>query len=133
VIVYHRSWAGFVGESVAAIVLRGLFCTVLTALAWPAQASRPSLRRLAVRNVAFAAALGAFLSPWAVMSVVVGGVSLAWFLVGAVLPVFILAPLLQRHGHPQPSHGGRQQQRQRRNATPRIGGARLTLRHDHLP
>jgi len=96
VMVYHNSWAGFVGESAAAIVLRGLFCTVLTALAWPHRAERPSLRRLTTRHVAFAAGLGAFLSPWAAMSVVVSDVSLAWYLFGAILPLLIMAPFLQR-------------------------------------
>ncbi|WP_089016294.1 esterase/lipase family protein [Micromonospora inositola] len=98
VLVYHRSWAGFVGESIAAIVMRGLFCTVLIALAWPSNMPRPSLPRLAARNVGFAALVGAVLSPWAALSVVVAAVSLTWFLFGEIAPMLILAPFLQRGG-----------------------------------
>ena len=96
VMVYHRSWAGFVWESAAAILARGLFCTLLTALAWPAQVPRPPLLRLATRNLVFAAALGAFLSPWAAMSVVLADVSLSWYLLGEIAPVLIMAPFLLR-------------------------------------
>ncbi len=98
VLVYHNSWAGFVAESAAAIVARGLFCATLIALAWPAAPGRPPLARLIGRNVRFSAVLGVLLSPWAALSVVVSDVSLAWYLFGEITPVLLLAPFLQRGG-----------------------------------
>jgi hypothetical protein len=98
VMVYHRSWLGFLGESLAAIVARGLLGTGLTALAWPPEVPRPSLRRLAARNVAFAALAGALLSPWAALGVVASEVSVSWYTVGELLPLLIMAPVLQRGG-----------------------------------
>ena len=98
VLVYHRSWAGFVGESLAAIAVRGLLGTALTALAWPSGVPRPSLARLGARNVVFAAVLGAFLSPWAAMGVVASDVSVSWYVLGELVPVLVMAPVLQRGG-----------------------------------
>jgi hypothetical protein len=98
VLVYHRSWAGFVGESLAAITARGLLCTALTAIAWPREAPRPSLGRLAARNLLFTALLGMFLSPWAAMGIVASDVSVSWYVFGELVPVLIMAPVLQRGG-----------------------------------
>lgn len=98
VLVYHHTWAGFIGESLAAIVARGALCTALTALAWPVNVPRPSLRDLATRNLLFAAVLGAFLSPWASLGVVASDVALSWYVFGEIAPLIVMAPFLQRGG-----------------------------------
>src|SRR5690348_14114400 len=98
VLVYHRSWAGFLVESLAAITARGLLCTALTAIAWPKEKSRPTLRRLLARNLLFTALLGMFLSPWAAMGVVASDVSVSWYVFGELVPVLAMAPVLQRGG-----------------------------------
>jgi hypothetical protein len=98
VLVFHRSWPGFVGESLAAIAFRSLMRTVAVALAWPAQAPRPSLHRLARRNLLFTALLGALLSPWAAMGIVATDVSMSWYVFGELLPVLLLAPFVARGG-----------------------------------
>ncbi|GIH18341.1 hypothetical protein Raf01_65130 [Rugosimonospora africana] len=98
VMVYHRSWAGFVGESLAAIGTRALLCTGLIALAWPPERERPQLSRLLLRNLGFSALLGAILSPWAALGVVASEVSVSWYLAGELIPLLIMAPVLQRGG-----------------------------------
>lgn len=98
VLVYHRSWAMFLVESLAAIAFRGLLDTALTFVAWPAGTPRPGLGRLASRNFVFAAALGAFLTPWASLAVVSSDVSLSWYVFGELAPLLLMAPVLQRGG-----------------------------------
>ncbi|EEP74752.1 hypothetical protein MCAG_05079 [Micromonospora sp. ATCC 39149] len=98
ILVFHNSWAMFAGLSLGAIVLRGLFSAVLVALAWPAERSRPSFRRLASRNLAFAVVATVILSPFTALAVVVSDVSLAYFQFLVLMPVIVLAPLLQRGG-----------------------------------
>jgi len=53
VLVYHDFWWSFVGESVAAIVVRGLLATGLMVLAWPEEITRPSWWPLLRINLAF--------------------------------------------------------------------------------
>ncbi|PZF88296.1 hypothetical protein [Micromonospora deserti] len=98
VLVYHNSWAMFAGLLLGAIVLRGLFSAVLVALAWPAERPCPSFRRLAGRNLTFAAVVVVILSPWTALAVVASDVSLAYFQFLELVPVIVLAPLLQRGG-----------------------------------
>ncbi len=98
VMVYHRSWGGFVGESMVAIGVRALLSTGLIALAWPSGRERPPLGRLAWRNLFYSALLGAILAPWAALGVVASEVSVSWYLAGELVPLLILAPFLQRGG-----------------------------------
>ncbi|OKI49357.1 hypothetical protein [Micromonospora sp. CB01531] len=98
VLVYHNSWIGFAVELLATIVLRGLFCAVLIAIAWPTEVPRPSWRRLAGRNLAISALATVLLSPWAAIALVTVEVALSWWIVFELLPLLVLAPLLQRGG-----------------------------------
>jgi hypothetical protein len=98
VLVYHRSWAGLAGELLLALLVRGLFCAAMVALAWPPEVPRPSFRRLAGRNLVFAPVIAAILAPWAAMAVIASEVSLSGLLLLEVLPVLILTPVLQRGG-----------------------------------
>ncbi len=98
VLVYHRSWAQFVAFSLAAIVLRGVYCGILIGVAWPRDVPRPGMDVLIRRSVDAAAVFGAVLSPWAALSVALSDVSLGVFLLGEVAPLLVLAPFLQRAG-----------------------------------
>ncbi|TDC44330.1 hypothetical protein E1166_00035 [Micromonospora sp. KC213] len=98
VLVYHDSWAMFAVLLPGVIVLRGLYASVLVALAWPAQRPRPSYRRLAGRNLVYSAVAHLVLLPWAAMAVVAADVSLAWYQFMELVPLLILAPWLQRGG-----------------------------------
>lgn len=96
VLVYHRTWAQFVAFSVAAIVLRGVYCALLIGVAWPRDVPRPAMDVLIRRGVLAAAVFGAVLTPWAALSVALSDVSLGVFLLGEVAPLLVLAPFLQR-------------------------------------
>lgn len=98
VLVYHNSWPAFAGELAAAVCFRALIGTALTALAWPSAVARPALRVLAARNLLFATVSLAVLWPWATVAVVASEVSLSWVLFLELLPVLILAPVLQHGG-----------------------------------
>lgn len=97
-LVYHRSWPGFLLELTAAVVFRGLFSAALTTLAWPKTAARPALRQLVERHVRFAAIVALALLPWAAMSLLAAEVSLSWLAFLAVLPVLVLLPLFSTGG-----------------------------------
>ncbi|MFC8620203.1 esterase/lipase family protein [Micromonospora purpureochromogenes] len=97
-LVYHNSWVAFAVELLTATVARGLFCAVLIAIAWPPEVPRPSVRRLAGRNLAISAVATVLLSPWAAMALVTAQVSLSFWLAFELLPLLVLAPLLQRAG-----------------------------------
>jgi hypothetical protein len=98
VLVYHNTWPALAGELVAAVLVRGAVATALTALAWPPGVARPPLWTLARRNTGFAALSLAVLWPWATIAVVASEVSLSWVLFLELVPVLILAPVLQAGG-----------------------------------
>ena len=97
-LVYHNSWASFVGELLLALVLRALYCALLITVAWPAELPRPTFPRLAARNLAFSAAIAVIVAPWAGMAVIASEVSLSWLLLLELLPMLVLSPLVQRGG-----------------------------------
>ena len=94
--VYHDSWPEFLVGLLLLIVFRGLLTTGLVALAWPAEAARPGLRWLLGRNLALSAVVTVLVSPWALISVAASVVALSWVLLASLLPMFLLAPFLQR-------------------------------------
>ncbi|GGM01597.1 esterase/lipase family protein [Micromonospora yangpuensis] len=96
IFVYHNSWLAFGVLMVAAILLRGLLTTGLVALAWPGEVDRPSVRWLLTRNTFLSVLVALFVSPWAVASVAASVVALSWLLIASLLPMFLLAPFLQR-------------------------------------
>ncbi|WP_319460613.1 hypothetical protein [Micromonospora sp. RTP1Z1] len=95
-LVYHDSWPDFVINVAVVVVLRALLTTGLVVLAWPRQVARPSVRWLAGRNMTLTSALTVVVSPWAAISVAASVVALSWLLVASLLPLFLLAPFLQR-------------------------------------
>ncbi|MFU8875313.1 hypothetical protein [Micromonospora sp. SL4-19] len=95
-LVYHDSWLTFAIGLVALILFRALLTTGLVALAWPRQLPRPSLRWLLRRNLVLSAVITAVVSPWASLSIAASVVALSWLLFASLLPLFLLAPFLQR-------------------------------------
>ncbi|WP_233514681.1 hypothetical protein [Micromonospora sp. LHW51205] len=94
--VYHDSWPSFVFWLSLLVVARGLFHTLLVMLAWPAEVPRPPARWLLKRNVGLAALVAVFVAPWALISVAASVVALSWVLLASLVPLFLLAPFLQR-------------------------------------
>ncbi|MEV0805373.1 hypothetical protein [Micromonospora sp. NPDC050200] len=95
-LVYHDSWLAFGVGLVVVVVFRALFTTGLVALAWPRHVPRPSVRWLARRNLVLTAVLSVVISPWAALSMAASVVALSWLLFASLLPMFLLAPFLQR-------------------------------------
>ncbi len=94
--VYHDSWPDFLVGLLLVIGFRALLTTGLVALAWPAGVDRPGLRWLLGRNLGLSAVVTALVAPWALISVAASVVALSWVLLASLLPMFLLAPFLQR-------------------------------------
>ncbi|MEU5552565.1 hypothetical protein ABZ738_22575 [Micromonospora sp. NPDC047793] len=94
--VYHDSWPSFALWLGMLVVARGLFHTLLVVLAWPGEVPRPPVRWLLRRNLGLAALVAVFVAPWALISVAASVVALSWVLLASVVPMFLLAPFLQR-------------------------------------
>ncbi|MEU8371593.1 hypothetical protein AB0C22_00520 [Micromonospora sp. NPDC048894] len=94
--VYHDSWAEFLVGLLLLVGFRGLLTTGLVALAWPPEVDRPGLRWLLGRNLGLSAVVTVLVAPWALISVAASVVALSWVLLASLLPMFLLAPFLQR-------------------------------------
>ncbi|MEU3454859.1 hypothetical protein ABZ671_14835 [Micromonospora sp. NPDC006766] len=94
--VYHDSWLIFAIGLVGLILLRAALTTGLVLLSWPRQLPRPSVRWLARRNLALTVLVVVVVSPWAALSIAASVVALTWLLAASLLPLFLLAPFLQR-------------------------------------
>ncbi|MFE9689883.1 esterase/lipase family protein [Micromonospora sp. NPDC005806] len=95
-LVYHDSWPTFVLGLAGVVTFRALLTTGLVALAWPRQVPRPRVRWLAGRNLVLTSVLSVVVSPWAALSLAASVVALSWLLLASLLPLFLLAPFLQR-------------------------------------
>jgi len=96
--VYHSSWSAFLGEAVAAVLLRGLLGAAIVHLVWPPAAQRPGFRTTLRRSAAFTTIAMVLLPPWAVVAMAGSETSLSWFFLGGLLPVLFLALVLSRGG-----------------------------------
>ncbi|MEU5938982.1 hypothetical protein ABZ807_07285 [Micromonospora sp. NPDC047548] len=94
--VYHNSWPTFAVGLVGLILFRALLTTGLVALAWPRQVPWPGLRWLIRRNLVLTVVITLVVSPWAALSIAASVVALSWLLLASLLPMFLLAPFLQR-------------------------------------
>ncbi|WP_431974589.1 esterase/lipase family protein [Micromonospora haikouensis] len=94
--VYHRSWPEFVLWLAYVALTRGALTTGLVALSWPVEAPRPPVRQLLKRNIGVSVMVTVLVVPWAVISVAASVVALSWVLLASLLPMFLLAPFLQR-------------------------------------
>lgn len=97
-LVYHRTWWGFVLEFLAALVLRSALMAGIVHTAWPPDAPRPPLRATLRRSVVFTLAAMVFLSPWAVVAMAASETALSWFFLGELLPVLFLGAFLSKGG-----------------------------------
>ncbi|HEX2771727.1 MAG TPA: hypothetical protein VHN18_04765 [Micromonosporaceae bacterium] len=95
-LVFHNSIPGFLVEFLVVTGARGLLTAGLTALAWPAQVTRPPFGVLVRRNLMVAAIAGLVISPWAALSVAFSAVALSWYLFASLIPMLMLSPFLQR-------------------------------------
>ncbi|MEV0939030.1 hypothetical protein [Micromonospora wenchangensis] len=94
--VYHDSWPDFLVGLLLVIGFRALLTTGLVTLAWPAGVDRPGLRWLLGRNLGLSGVVVVLVAPWALISVAASVVALSWVLLASLLPMFLLAPFLQR-------------------------------------
>ncbi|RGC68905.1 hypothetical protein C5N14_11460 [Micromonospora sp. MW-13] len=94
--VYHDSWPEFLFWLCLVVLSRGVYTTGLVVLAWPVGVRRPPVRWLLRRNVGLAMVITVLVAPWAVVSVAASVVALSWVLLASLLPMFLLAPFLQR-------------------------------------
>ncbi|MEU5551501.1 hypothetical protein ABZ738_17165 [Micromonospora sp. NPDC047793] len=94
--VYHESWPKFLFWFGVLVVARGVFHTVLVVLAWPDGMPRPPVRWLLRRSLGLALLVAVIVAPWALISVAASVVALSWVLLASLLPMFLLAPFLQR-------------------------------------
>jgi hypothetical protein len=95
-LIYHDSWLTFVAELLAATAVRAGLNTVLAVLCWPESHPRPPWPVLLRSNLVYAAVLALVLSPWAAVAGAASDTSLSWFLFGELVPVVLLASVLQR-------------------------------------
>ncbi len=96
--VYHSSWPAFLGEAVAAVLVRGQLSAAIVHLVWPPAAPRPGFRTTLRRSAAFTTIALVLLSPWAVVAMAGSETPLSWFFLGELLPVLFLALVLSRGG-----------------------------------
>jgi len=96
--VYHSSWPAFLGEAVAAVLVRGQLSAAIVHLVWPPTAPRPGFRTTLRRSAAFTTIALVLLSPWAVVAMAGSETPLSWFFLGELLPVLFLALVLSRGG-----------------------------------
>ncbi|QOC92018.1 hypothetical protein [Micromonospora craniellae] len=94
--VYHESWPKFLLWFGAVVVARGIYHTALIMLAWPDEVPRPPVRWLLRRSLGLALLVAVIVAPWALISVAASVVALSWVLLASLLPMFLLAPFLQR-------------------------------------
>jgi hypothetical protein len=96
-IVYHRSWPGFVAEAAALLAFRGAMTALLVALAWPRSARRPSAVALLVQGSLFTLASAVLLAPWAGLLFGLAVMPVSWLFFAAIPPVLAIG-LLIHHG-----------------------------------
>ncbi|MFE9651612.1 hypothetical protein [Micromonospora sp. NPDC006431] len=94
--VYHDSWLTFAVGLAGLIVFRASLTTGLVALAWPRQVPWPGLGWLVRRNLVLTVLITVVVSPWAALSIAASVAALSWLLFASLLPLFLLAPFLQR-------------------------------------
>lgn len=96
VFVYHDSWLAFAAELLGAVAVRTLLGVAIVVLVWPAERSRPPMRRLVRTNLVVTVVSAVALAPWTAVTVAAGVTALSWFAIGAMLAVLVLAPVLHR-------------------------------------
>lgn len=95
--VYHRSWPGFVAEALAMVAFRGAMTALLVGLAWPRSARRPPAVALLRQGVLFTLISAVLLAPWAGLLFGLAVMPVSWLFFTAVPPVLAIG-LLIHHG-----------------------------------
>jgi hypothetical protein len=100
-LVYHRTWPGFVAEALALLAFRGALTALLVALAWPKGAPRPSVAALLRQAATFTLVSAVLLAPWAGLLFGLAVMPVSWLFFAAVPPVLAIG-LLIHHGAVRP-------------------------------
>jgi hypothetical protein len=95
--VYHRSWPGFVGEALAMVAFRGAMTALLVGLAWPRSLPRPSVPVLLRQGTIFTLVSAVLLAPWAGLLFGLAVMPVSWLFFTAIPPVLAIG-LLIHHG-----------------------------------
>jgi hypothetical protein len=96
-LVFHRSWAGFVVLASLVLAFRSAVTAGLVILAWPDDVPRAAPPRLLARTVAFTAVTMVLLAPWAGLLFGMAVVPLSWLFFAAVPPALAVG-LFIHHG-----------------------------------
>ncbi len=94
--VYHESWWAFAAEIIGIVAVRSTLNAAIVTVVWPEGTPRPGFWPLLQNNLVFTTVMVVVLSPWAAVAIAASGTSLSWFLFGEMLPVLVLAMVLQR-------------------------------------
>jgi len=96
-LVFTRSWPGLVLSVLAFVAVRSLLTALMVRAAWPAGATRPTLRGLLPWSALFTAICSLVLVLWAGLLAAMAVVSVSWLFFASVPPVLVIA-LLVHHG-----------------------------------
>ncbi|MDI5937775.1 MULTISPECIES: hypothetical protein [Micromonospora] len=94
--VYHQSWPEFLTTFWLVVLARTGYHTLMVRLAWPEGMPMPSVPWMLRRGFLLAVVVTVVVSPWAVISVAASVVALSWVLLASLLPMFLIAPFMQR-------------------------------------
>jgi hypothetical protein len=105
--VYHRSWLGLAGETIAMLTFRGGLTALLVWLAWPRGAPRPPTTALLRNAMLFTLVSVVLLAPWVALLVGLAVMPVSWLFFAAVPPVLFVGLLIHagavRHGWQGPA------------------------------
>ncbi|MFI2665419.1 hypothetical protein [Micromonospora carbonacea] len=94
--VYHQSWPEFLTTFWLVMLARTGYHTLMVRLAWPDGMPMPSVPWMFRRGFVLVVVVTVVVSPWAVISVAASVVALSWVLFASLLPMFLIAPFMQR-------------------------------------
>ncbi len=96
-LVFHRTWPGYVVELALLIAARSLFHAAVVRAAWPPELARPTFLRAWQVSLPYVVSLVVVLSPSAVLVFAGGATSLSWLPIAGI-SLFLLVALLFSHG-----------------------------------
>ena len=105
--VYHRSWLGLAGETIAMLAFRGGLTALLVWLAWPRGAPRPPTPALLRSALLFTLVSAVLMAPWVGLLFGLAVMPVSWLFFAAVPPVLFVGLLIHagavRHGWQGPA------------------------------
>jgi hypothetical protein len=92
--VYHRSWIGLAGETIALLAFRGGLTAALVWLAWPRGAPKPPVNALVRNSALFTLASIVLMAPWVGLLFGLAVMPISWLFFAAVPPVLFVGLLI---------------------------------------